>query len=67
MRKILIVDCFDSFTYNLYHSLDKLNNGGCDVIRYDSFIPSVASDYSHVVLSPGPAVPADYPLLGENV
>jgi len=63
MRKILIVDCFDSFSYNLFHYLEKLNYGNCKVVRYDAFIPEDTSVYSHVVLSPGPGLPNDYPLI----
>lgn len=61
MKQILIVDCFDSFTYNLYHYLDDLNGGGCEVVRYDEFNPSEASQFSHIVLSPGPGLPEEYP------
>ena len=61
MSKILIVDCFDSFTYNLFHYLDELNEGSCRVIRYDSFQPEDAAEYDRVVLSPGPGLPKDYP------
>ena len=63
MRRILLVDCFDSFTYNLFHYLDELNNGGCVVVRYDKFLPEDALSFSHVVLSPGPGLPGDYPLI----
>ncbi len=63
MRKILIVDCFDSFTFNIFHYLDELNDGNCTVIRYDDFNPKDTTDYTHVVLSPGPGLPQDYPLI----
>jgi anthranilate synthase/aminodeoxychorismate synthase-like glutamine amidotransferase len=63
MVNILIVDCFDSFTYNLYHYLDSLHPDACSVVRYDKFDPLLASSYSHVVLSPGPGLPQDYPLI----
>jgi len=59
--KLLIVDCFDSFTYNLYHILEDLNGGNCEVMRYDRFDPNECREYSHIVLSPGPGLPADYP------
>lgn len=64
MVNILIVDCFDSFTYNLFHYLDKLHPGACSVVRYDKFDPEKTSSYTHVVLSPGPGLPEDYPLIG---
>ena len=61
MPRILIIDCFDSFTYNIFHYLDELNSGNCDVVRYDKLNPEVLSDYSHVVISPGPGLPDEYP------
>ncbi len=63
MRKILIVDCFDSFTYNIFHYLEHLNGGNCQVIRYDVFDPDNVAEFTHVVLSPGPGLPLDYPLI----
>lgn len=61
MSGILIVDCFDSFTYNIYHYLEGLTDKKIDVLRYDKFIPEETAGYSHVVLSPGPGLPRDYP------
>ena len=61
MRRILLVDCFDSFTYNIYHYLDQINQGNCHVVRYDEFKPSAVKDFTHIVFSPGPGLPEDYP------
>jgi anthranilate synthase component 2 len=63
MPRILIIDCFDSFTYNLFHYLDELNSGSCDVVRYDKLDVSILSRYSHLVISPGPGLPDEYPLI----
>lgn len=65
MPNILIVDCFDSFTYNLFHYLDDLNQGKVDVLRYDEFSIEAAKTYSHLIFSPGPGLPEDYPLILE--
>lgn len=61
MSRILIIDCFDSFTYNIFHYLDELNSGNCDVVRYDKLELSILADYSHLVISPGPGLPDEYP------
>lgn len=61
MGDILIVDCFDSFTYNIYHYLEELTDKKIDVLRYDAFKPEETDKYSHIVLSPGPGLPMDYP------
>jgi anthranilate synthase component 2 len=61
MPRILIIDCFDSFTYNIFHYLDELNSGNCAVVRYDKLNPEALSDYTHLVISPGPGLPDEYP------
>lgn len=61
MAGILIVDCFDSFTYNIYHYLEELTDKKIVVLRYDEFVPEETTGYSHLVLSPGPGLPGDYP------
>lgn len=54
----LLIDNNDSFTYNLAHLIgDKV-----DVIRVDHMVPGMIDQYSHVVISPGPGAPEDYPL-----
>lgn len=63
MASIAIVDCFDSFTYNIFHYLDRLNQGKVKVIRYDELDSFSFENYSHIVFSPGPGLPKDYPLI----
>ncbi len=55
MKPVLLLDNYDSFTYNLEHLLKGL---GAEVttVRNDDLIESIA-DYSHIVLSPGPGLP----------
>jgi anthranilate synthase/aminodeoxychorismate synthase-like glutamine amidotransferase len=57
---ILLIDNYDSFTYNLAHLFGAL---GCDVkvVRNDAIDAETASDLapSHLVLSPGPGRPGD--------
>lgn len=67
MSRILIIDCFDSFTFNIHHYLDEVNSGNCDVVRYDDFRPDTIRNYSHVVISPGPGLPSHYPLLNSAI
>ena len=55
MKPVLLLDNYDSFTYNLEHLLIGL---GVEVttVRNDDTIRDLA-DYSHIVLSPGPGLP----------
>ncbi len=62
MKKILVIDNYDSFTYNLVHYLESFD---CKVtvIRNDEISPDEAKDYDKILLSPGPGIPADAGLL----
>jgi anthranilate synthase component II len=54
--KILLLDNFDSFTYNLFHYLVGFD---CevDVFRNDEISILKASEYDKIILSPGPGLP----------
>ena len=56
--KILLIDNYDSFTYNLYHCISKLK---CkvDVIRNDKITSKkiIKRNYNKIVISPGPGNP----------
>jgi anthranilate synthase component 2 len=56
--KILLLDNYDSFTYNLYHYLRQYCDD-VDVFRNDAISPEDSDPYSHIVLSPGPGLPED--------
>lgn len=60
-KKILLIDCFDSFTFNLKHYLEQFSL--VDVIRIDQINVSKIGGYDAFVLSPGPKLPSDYPTL----
>jgi anthranilate synthase component 2 len=56
--KVLIVDFYDSFTYNLAHYFEKLDSNAT-VIRNDELDLSTILDYDKLVLSPGPGLPKE--------
>ncbi|MEO8328464.1 MAG: aminodeoxychorismate/anthranilate synthase component II [Candidatus Nanopelagicales bacterium] len=56
--KILVVDNYDSFVYNLVQYLAQLG-ADCTVRRNDAVTPSEAAEFDGVLLSPGPGVPED--------
>ncbi|HJP63064.1 MAG TPA: aminodeoxychorismate/anthranilate synthase component II [Mucilaginibacter sp.] len=62
MNKILIIDNYDSFTYNLVHLVNELGLQ-CDVWRNDKFVIGDVEAYSHIILSPGPGIPSEAGLL----
>ena len=59
---ILVIDNYDSFTYNLVHYLEDLD---CMVTvkRNDQLTIEEVSDYDKIVLSPGPGIPDEAGLL----
>ena len=57
MKQILLIDNYDSFTYNLKHYLEALNMD-VTVVRNDEFQGDFF-EYDGIVLSPGPGLPED--------
>ncbi len=58
MKKILLIDNYDSFTYNLYHYLSSLKTK-VDVVRNDKITEKEIKKkkYDKIVISPGPGNP----------
>ncbi len=59
MPKILLIDNYDSFTYNLVHYLEAILNQNIDVIRNDAIDLDKLDKYDAFVISPGPGLPKD--------
>ena len=62
MKSIIVIDNYDSFTYNLVHYLEDLN---CEVtvFRNDEFDIEEIQKFDKILLSPGPGIPDDAGLL----
>ena len=62
MKKVFVIDNYDSFTYNLVHYLEKLD---CEVTvkRNDQFELEELEAYPFILLSPGPGIPDESGLL----
>ena len=65
-RKILMIDNYDSFTYNLVHYLEDLD---CEVTvrRNDQLTLKEVEPFDLIVLSPGPGIPDEAGLLKEII
>jgi len=59
MKKILVIDNYDSFTYNLVHYLRNLTDRYPDVFRNDEIDPDAVNGYDKILLSPGPGIPVE--------
>ncbi len=66
MKKVLVIDNYDSFTYNLVHYLEDL---GCEVVvrRNDKITLDEIDAYDRILLSPGPGIPEEAGLLKEII
>ena len=60
--KIVIIDNYDSFTYNLSHLVKELG-AEVTVLRNDQFNLEDLEQYNKIILSPGPGIPSEAGLL----
>lgn len=60
--KVVIIDNYDSFTYNLSHLVKELG-AEVTVVRNDQFHLEELEQYSKIILSPGPGIPSEAGLL----
>lgn len=66
MKKVLVIDNYDSFTYNLVHYLEDLD---CEVTvrRNDKLTLDFVDQFDKIVLSPGPGIPDEAGLLKDII
>ena len=57
--RILVLDNYDSFTYNIVHILREIGNIDISVIKNDSIKMNEIKTYDKIILSPGPSLPKD--------
>ena len=57
--KILVIDNYDSFTYNLVHALKKFDGVTVEVKRNDEVADQEPDLYDKIVFSPGPGLPSE--------
>jgi anthranilate synthase component 2 len=60
---ILLLDNYDSFTYNLAHSIKTITNKEFDIIRNDMITVKQCEKYDTIILSPGPGLPEEAGIL----
>jgi anthranilate synthase component 2 len=63
---ILVLDNYDSFTYNLVYMLRELGQE-VDVFRNDKISLDEVDKYSHILLSPGPGIPSEAGIMPELI
>lgn len=63
MKKVLILDNYDSFTYNLVQIVENILDKRIDVRRNDEIELSAVDIYEYIILSPGPGLPDEAGIL----
>ena len=65
--RILVLDNYDSFTYNLVHLLKEITEASIDVIRNDKMNVDEVDKYDKIILSPGPGIPQEAGIMLEVI
>jgi anthranilate synthase component 2 len=63
MQKVVIIDNYDSFTYNLVHLVHEITGTNVEVLRNDKFDLDRLESFDYIILSPGPGIPDEAGLL----
>ncbi|MGG7036119.1 MAG: anthranilate synthase component II [Flavobacterium sp.] len=66
MKKVLVIDNYDSFTFNLVHYLEDLG-AEVTILRNDEFDIDEIDSFDKILLSPGPGIPDEAGLLKEVI
>ncbi len=67
MKSILLIDNYDSFTYNLVHAFEEVCNHQLTVVKNDEISILAITEYDAIVISPGPGVPAEAGIIKETI
>jgi len=65
--KILVLDNYDSFTYNIVHILRELDDIDISVIKNDKIKINDVETFDKIILSPGPSLPKDAGKMNELI
>jgi anthranilate synthase component 2 len=63
VKRLLVLDNYDSFTYNLVHLAKEILGETVDVYRNDAITLQEVAEYDRILLSPGPGIPEEAGIL----
>lgn len=66
-KKILVLDNYDSFTYNLVQYIEEITHQEPDIFRNDEISIEAVDNYDYIILSPGPGVPSEAGIMPEVI
>ncbi|MDL1913228.1 MAG: aminodeoxychorismate/anthranilate synthase component II [Bergeyella sp.] len=61
--RILVLDNYDSFTYNLVQMIEEVSKEKTEVYRNDEISLEEVNNYDKIILSPGPGIPEEAGIL----
>lgn len=64
--KIIIIDNYDSFTFNIAHYVEQFSSV-CKVVKIDKINIDDIASFDKIILSPGPGLPSDRPFLEQII
>ena len=65
--KLLVIDNYDSFVYNLVHLIRHLGVSDISIFRNDKITLDKVANYDKILLSPGPGIPLEAGIMPEIV
>src|SRR3712207_2350453 len=65
--KILLLDNYDSFTFNLFQLVSEVGGVKPDVYRNDKISLEEVDQYDKILLSPGPGLPSEAGIMPELI
>lgn len=57
MTRVVIIDNYDSFTYNLVHIMEEILGTPVQIYKNDHFDIEQLKEFDYIILSPGPGIP----------
>lgn len=66
--KILVIDNYDSFVYNIIHIIRELGYGdNLTIVRNDKILVEEVEKFDKILLSPGPGIPSEAGIMQEVI
>ncbi len=65
--RVLLIDNNDSFTYNIVSTLKRIEQVDTTVLNSDTFDITLLEKFEKIILSPGPGMPKDFPILDKVI
>jgi len=66
-KRILLLDNYDSFTYNLVHAINEVSDHELEIAKNDEISLAAVEQFDFIILSPGPGLPNESGILNELI